>query len=84
MRGRTKEAEELWKQVRHLNHGFFLCYTFYYKQFMNNVKGCNLSFVLAMLQATNNYEKAVQLNWNSPQVTRRILIHYLFIYFINK
>ncbi|CAM8879556.1 unnamed protein product [Rhodiola kirilowii] len=31
MRGRTKEAEELWKQ------------------------------------ATNNYEKAVQLNWNSPQ-----------------
>ncbi|RYR38724.1 hypothetical protein Ahy_A09g043882 isoform B [Arachis hypogaea] len=36
MRGRTKEAEELWKQV-------------------------------SKNMATRNYEKAVQLNWNSPQ-----------------
>ncbi|KAG5563550.1 hypothetical protein RHGRI_006102 [Rhododendron griersonianum] len=41
MRGRTKEAEELWKQ------------------------------------ATRNYGKAVQLNWNSPQVV--ICSHFIFL-----
>ncbi|KAL6566221.1 Protein hlb1 [Orobanche gracilis] len=50
MRGRTKEAEELWKQV-------FLCPSRAYA----------LLILQAFTQATINYEKAVQLNWNSPQ-----------------
>lgn len=44
-------------------------------------KVCDLTFFHLILQATNNYEKAVKLNWNSPQVILNILCgfaHYLF------
>ncbi|XXG76160.1 hypothetical protein AAC387_Pa08g0573 [Persea americana] len=51
MRGRTKEAEELWKQGP-WDMGYVESQT-------AGLLSCN--------KATKNYEKAVQLNWNSPQ-----------------
>lgn len=34
----------------------------------NVASGHDIFFLNLFLQATKNYEKAVQLNWNSPQV----------------
>ncbi|KAF9685984.1 hypothetical protein SADUNF_Sadunf03G0111400 [Salix dunnii] len=71
MRGRTKEAEELWKQVV-IACWFSYCYarrshaallTFSSRSSLYRSENYNNM----LLQATENYEKAVQLNWNSPQ-----------------
>ncbi|KAK9103946.1 hypothetical protein Sjap_021200 [Stephania japonica] len=60
MRGRTKEAEELWKQVP---EGWKLGIT----ESKSNPALQKLTLTLMSFAATKNYEKAVQLNWNSPQ-----------------
>lgn len=69
IRGRTKEAEELWKQVHKLSHSkiyFSVCPTSLQigTQDLINITSC--------VQACDRYDRSVQLNWNSPQVDFRL------------
>nr|KJB24145.1 hypothetical protein B456_004G129800 [Gossypium raimondii] len=63
MRGRTKEAEELWEQKSLVFSKECLAVV---------IKALSFTLIepnpiVMGFQATKNYEKAVQLNWNSPQ-----------------
>ncbi|KAL4297818.1 hypothetical protein GQ457_12G000540 [Hibiscus cannabinus] len=65
MRGRTKEAEELWEQESKKPWELVIdCGFMVYIAFQNLVQK---HIIVMFLQATEKYEKAVKLNWNSPQ-----------------